>query len=189
MVTTRTKLALLLAAAVAGGCATGPDSPVAPARTLDRSPLFAAGGATQQVTGHANMLLPVFGGAEQKYSQSAIRHADGTFSGEFELRSEQTEPPIRIHGSVTCFTIVPTPEGGMARLAGIIEQSNFAGAPAGTYAIWTIIDTGEGANSPPDLTSDFFAPFPPAIAEAHCAVGFNLAPFIPVEGGNLQVHP
>jgi hypothetical protein len=147
----------------------------------DLSPLFAMGGATQQVTGHANVFLPVFQ-AEQRYSNSAVRHANGTFSGEFQLISEQ-EGGITIHGDVLCFTIVAN---RIARMAGVIERSDPEGF-AGAHVVWTVVDNGEGANSTPDQTSDFFL-VPPAVAQTHCAVGFAL-PLLPVLSGNLQVHP
>jgi hypothetical protein len=179
MLTMRRRLALVLGVAV-GGCTAGPDGALGPGRTFDGSPLFAAGGATQQVTGHANVFLPLFQ-AEQKYSNSAVRHADGSVSGEFELKSEQ-DGGVRVHGNVICFTIV----GNRARMGGIVEQSSEP-AFVGLHVVWTVVDNGEGKNDPPDQTSDFFV-VPPAIAQAHCATGFNL-PLLPVLGGNLQVHP
>jgi hypothetical protein len=172
---------LFLAVAILG-CEAVSDRMLAPDRDADvAKPALSNGGLTQQVTGHANVFLPNFQ-AEQKYSNSAIRHADGTVSGEFQLKSEQ-DGGVRIHGNVICFTIV----GNTARLGGVIEKSS---EPAfeGVHVVWTIIDNGEGRNDPPDLTSDFFGATP-AQAQFHCAVGFNLAPFLPVLGGNLQVHP
>jgi len=143
---------------------------------------LAAGGATEQVTGHANIFLTVFQ-AEEKYSNSAIRHRDGSVSGEFEIKSEQ-DGGLRVHGNVICFTIVG---GQLARMAGVVEQSDADFVPPGTPVVWTIVDNGEGNNDPPDLTSDFFLATP-AQAQFHCDVGFALA-FLPVRGGNLQVHP
>lgn len=177
---TSRKASVLLVIAALAGCATNSDqSLTAPAQRLDA----AAGGVTESVTGHANMQLPTFGNAIQRYSQSAVRHSDLTVSGEFELRSEQDDG-VRLHGDVSCFTIV----GNTARLAGLIDQSNAAFAPVGAYVLWTIVDNGEGGNAPPDLTTDFIGGVSAATAMAHCNVGFNLGPFIPVMSGNLQVH-
>jgi hypothetical protein len=147
-------------------------------------PLFERSDVQQQVTGHANIILTAFGGAEEKYSNSAIRHADGTFSGEFQLKSAQ-DGGLAIHGNVICFKIVAD---RVAWLGGVVEHSNTPLAPPGTEVIWTVIDNGEGANDPPDLTSDFFTSVP-VLTQAHCTVGLNLAPFLPVLSGNLQVHP
>jgi len=176
---------VLFLGVVALGCTVTPDRIVTvPNSTFDRVGA-AASGVQQEVTGHANILLPFFANAEEKYSNSAIRHADGSVSGEFELKSNQVAGGLRIHGDVVCFTII----GNTARLAGLVEQSDTPLAPEGTYFVWTIVDNGEGQNDPPDLTSDFVGPFPSAAAAAfHCATGFNVAPFYPVESGNLQVH-
>lgn len=187
MTTTSGRTALFLGIA-ALGCTAAPDRVVAPDRTIGGSDAsFAqvgatASGAQQRVTGHATIFLPGFN-AEEKYSNSAIRHADGSVSGQFELKSAQ-DGGLRIHGDVVCFTIV----GNTARIAGRVDKSNTTLVPEGTYVIWTVVDNGEGANDPPDTTSDFFGPFNEAGANAHCAVGFNLAPFLPVLDGNLQVH-
>jgi hypothetical protein len=179
MLATQRSAVLVLAAAVLG-CATGSDGPAAPARDADLSPLLRKGGLQQRVTGHANIFLPNFQ-AEEKYSNSAIRHADGSVTGEFQLKSAQ-DGGLRIHGNVICFTIV----GNTARLAGVIERSSDPTIPAGVHTVWTIVDNGEGNNDPPDLTSDFFGALP-AQAQFHCAVGFIL-PLLPVLSGNLQVH-
>jgi hypothetical protein len=169
--------AVLLCGAALIGCSGNADRELtAP------EPILEAAAAGPHVTGHATVALPAFGGAEQKYSQSAIRHSDGSVSGEFQLKSEQEEPALRIHGNVICFTVV----GNTARLGGVIEHSNTALAPPGTFVVWTVVDNGEGNKSPPDQTSDFFV-VDPATAQFHCAVGFNL-PLMPVVGGNLQVH-
>jgi len=178
---------VLFLGVVALGCTATQDrgvtGPNAPSARFDRVGA-AASGAQQQVTGHANILLPFFQNAEEKYSNNAIRHADGTVSGEFELKSTQVVGGLRIHGDVVCFTII----GNTARLAGLVEQSDTPLAPEGTYFVWTIVDNGEGQNDPPDLTSDFIGPVAAATAAFHCATGINVAPFYPVQSGNLQVH-
>ena len=175
MLTTTKRPVILLAVAFIG-CTTAPDrGPTAP-------PSLAASGLQERVTGHANILLANLGNAEEKYSNNAIRHADGSVSGQFQLKTEQANGG-NIHGSIVCFTIT----GNTARLAGLVEKSTTPLAPEGTYLVWTVVDNGEGKNDPPDATSDFF---PTTLAGAlfHCNVGFNLAPFFPVLGGNLQVH-
>jgi hypothetical protein len=170
---------VLLFAAAAAGCA-GPSEPTAPLTNAGGSRIAAAAGGRQQaVTGHANIFLANFQ-AEEKYSQSAIKHSDGSVSGEFELKSEQ-DGGLRVHGSLVCFTVV----GNTARLAGLVESSTEPSFE-GFHAVWTVVDNGEGANDPPDLTSDFF--LASAVqAQFHCNVGFNLGA-TPVLSGNLQVH-
>jgi hypothetical protein len=177
------KASLLLSIAALVGCTSGSDQNVTGLISPPSDARLAAGGVQQQVTGHANIELPAFGNAVERYSQSAIRHADGTVSGQFELSSEQ-DGGLRIHGDVFCFTVV----GNTVRLGGQIDQSDADFIPVGSYVVWTIVDNGEGANSPPDLTTDFLGPTSQAVAAAHCLAGFNLGPFYPVSSGNLQVH-
>ena len=175
---TTTRVSLLLAAALLAACSTdgAPGGDVVAPR-----PNLAASGAQQRVTGHANLILASLGNAEEIYSNAAIRHADGTVSGEWQLKTEQTDGGV-LHGIVTCFTIV----GNRARLAGVVDRSTTPLANVGDHVIWTVVDNGEGNAAPPDQTSDFF-PVGPLTAAAHCATGFSLA-LIPVLGGNLQVH-
>jgi hypothetical protein len=179
---------VLFLGVVALGCTATPDRGVTgPNARLNQvnaafDRVAAASGTQQQVTGHANILLPFFQNAEEKYSNSAIRHADGTVTGEFELKSAQ-EGGLRIHGDVVCFTIV----GNVARLGGHIDQSTVPGLED-AFVAWTVVDNGEGQNDPPDLTSDFIGPVSAGFAAFHCATGFDLGPFLPVLSGNLQVQ-
>jgi len=148
---------------------------------LSKPTLERADAQEQQVTGQATIVLDNFNNALEKYTQSAIRHADGTFSGEFELKSEQ-DTGLRVHGDVVCFKVI----GNTAYLAGVIDQSDTEGAPPGSYVLWNIVDNGEGANSPPDLTSDFYV-LPLDLVTLQCTEGIDLGAF-PVVNGNLQVH-
>ena len=181
----RIKLALVLVAgSTLASCSSSRDLVAPQARPiLSRPTLDRADDQQQQVTGQATIILDNFNNASEKYTQSAIRHTDGTFSGDFELRSEQA-PGIRIHGDVVCFKII----GNTAYLAGVIDQSDDpTGAPVGSYVLWNIVDNGEGANSPPDLTSDFYAFLSPDLVTLQCTEGIDLGAF-PVVNGNLQVH-
>jgi hypothetical protein len=173
---------VLLLAAAAAGCA-GPSEPTVPLTTAGGSRIAAdAGGRQQAVTGHANIFLSNFQ-AEEKYSSNAIRHSDGSVSGEFELKSEQ-DAGVRLHGDVVCFTVV----GNTARVAGFVDSSTEPSFE-GLHVVWTVVDNGEGANDPPDLTSDFFLVVSAASAQFHCDVGFAFTtPIFPVLSGNLQVH-
>ena len=180
----RTKLALLLVAgSTLASCSSSRDLVAPNARPiLSRPTLDRADAQQQQVTGQATIILDNFNNALEKYTQSAIRHADGTFSGEFELKSEQGTG-LRIHGDVVCFKVI----GNTAYLAGVIDQSDDPeGAPVGSYVLWSVVDNGEGANSPPDLTSDFYV-LPPDLVALQCTEGIDLGAF-PVVNGNLQVH-
>lgn len=174
---------LVVTVAALTACSAADRALTAPAPGPARAGLsLASSGVEQSVTGHANIVLDYFNNAIERYSQSAIRHADGSFSGEFELSSQQAGS-LRIHGDVVCFHIV----GNTAYLAGIVDQSNYEGVTPGSYVVWNVIDNGEGANDPPDLTSDFWEVSPEG-ATFQCTQGIEFFT-LPVVSGNLQVHP
>jgi hypothetical protein len=139
--------------------------------------------AGRQVTGSATILLPNFGNALERYSVSALRHPDGSVTGEFEEYSGQ-EGGQRIHAQVVCFTVT----GNSARLAARIDQTNVWFGPVGSYVVWSVIDNGEGVKSTPDQTTDIFFGGTAAQADFQCRTGYNLAPFFPSFRGNLQVQ-
>lgn len=173
--------AMLLCAVVVAGCSAGSDT-TAPKRSAAVDVSLASSGAGSHVTGSATILLPDFGNAVERYSLSAIRHADGSVSGQFEETSEQ-DGGQRIHASVYCFTVV----GNSARLAAQLDQSNVPFGPVGSYVIWSLTDNGEGAKSPPDVTTDIFFGASEAVAAFHCRTGVPLTPYYPSIRGNLQV--
>ena len=139
----------------------------------------------QSVTGHYQF-IGINTGNDFKYSLSAIRHADGSVSGEFEERVilDSSGDFIRqTHGTVTCFEIV----GNMARIGGLVDQATDPRFLPGTEFRLVVVDNGNGANDPPDLGSNARFGFP-GTAEAFCNAGtpFNLEP---VEHGNVEVRP
>lgn len=173
---------LLCVIAAAAGCS-GRDSESASQRFVPLAPSLSVSQNGQRVTGNATVLLPSFGDALERYSVSAIRHADGGVSGELEETSEQ-EGGQRIHARVYCFTVT----GNSARLAARLDQTNVPFGPAGSYVVWSVIDNGQGAKSAPDQTTDIFFGATQAHADFHCSVGFNLAPYFSSLRGNLQVE-
>ena len=174
---------LLCAMAMVAGCgaSTEPTSP----RLSQVEASFSSSAADQQhVTGNITMLLPDFGNALERYSLSAIRHADGRVTGELEETSEQ-DGGQRVHAQMYCFTIV----GKTARLAARVDQTNVPFGPAGTYVVWSVVDNGEGAKSAPDQSTDLFFNATQAAADLHCGTGIaRIAPFYPSIRGNLQVN-
>lgn len=173
---------MVLCAVVVVGCSGGSDV-AGPQRTAVTPSLTSRIAQQERVTGSATILLPLFGNAEERYSLSAIRQSDGSVTGEFEEFSEQ-EGGQRIHAQVYCFTVT----GNSARLAARIDQTNVSFGPVGSYVVWSVIDNGEGAKSPPDETTDIFFGGTQAQADTHCRTGFKLAPFYSSLRGNLQVE-
>ena len=129
------------------------------------------------VTGSS--MIPVFDG-EQHWQYSAVKHKDGSFSGELQLFTSQTNGG-RIHGNIVCFA--SDASTGNARLAVQIESSTSILAPEGSYAIWSVKDNGPG-NS--DQTSDLF-PVSAAQAAFHCSNGFALG-MVANQRGQIKVH-
>jgi hypothetical protein len=147
-------------------------------------PLQANGGSSvESVTGHAEFVTP--SGIRFRYSVDAIRHKDGSVSGEFENHVDNVttgEFILRAHVAIVCFTVT----GNIARIGGIIErQEGGAPLPADPQGFITVVDNGEDADDLPDLAS------PPAVAPGsaflHCTTGLD-QPLIPVEHGNIQVR-
>lgn len=157
-----------------------------PAASFDRE----ASDVMEGATGHYEF-VGINTGNDFKYSLSAIRHADGTISGEVEERTtfNETGDLVRdMHGTVTCLTIV----GNTAFVAGIVDrvvsyapgQENLV--PGAGFRL-VVVDNGNGAKDPPDLGSN--ARFGlPATSAAFCEhpVPFNLEP---IEHGNIEIRP
>lgn len=139
----------------------------------------------QSVTGHYQF-VGINTGNDFKYSVAAIRHEDGSVSGEFEERvilASTGEFIRQTHGTVTCFQIV----GNMARIGGLVDQATDPRFLPGTEFRLVVVDNGEGASDPPDLGSNARFGFP-GTAQAFCDAGtaFNLEP---VQHGNVEVRP
>ena len=153
------------------------------------APTFSAEASTpngfQSVTGHYQF-VGINTGNDFKYSFSAIRHVDGSISGEFEERVvlNSTGDFVRqTHGTVTCLQIV----GKMARIGGLVDQATDPRFLPGTEFRLVVVDNGQGQSGDPDLGSN--ARFGvPGSARTFCNAGtaFNLEP---VEHGNIEVRP
>ena len=137
----------------------------------------------ESVTGHGAFVNAL--GNHIRFSVSAIRHRDGSVSGEAEEHAQTPAGDFirRGHATVVCFTV----SGNVARIGVVVDQSRGAGSAPGTEAFVTLVDNGEGNNAPPDLASVALAG-PPGTAQAHCDVGFA-RPMFPIDSGNIQVRP
>jgi hypothetical protein len=139
----------------------------------------------QSVTGHYQF-VGINTGNDFKYSVAAIRHDDGSVSGEFEERvtlASTGEFIRQTHGTVTCFQIV----GNVARIGGLVDNATDPRFLPGTEFRLIVVDNGQGASDPPDLGSNARFGFP-GTAQAFCDAGtaFNLEP---VQHGNVEVRP
>lgn len=178
---------LLLGATGLVACGATPESSTSPPSVTDPSLSVTAansqGANGERVTGDVTIILPQWGNALERFSLSAIRHNDGSVTGEFEETSAQ-QGGQRIHAQIACFNVV----GKTARLAARIDQTNVPFGPAGSYVVWSVIDNGQGAKGPPDETTDVYFNGTEAQAQYHCRTGYPLAPYYPSLRGNLQVR-
>lgn len=171
---------VVMAGTGCGSDVTAPRSAIAPP-----SASFAKGGGDDsgdRVTGSAAIVLPGFANSLEHYSVSAIRHRDGSVSGELEEFSEQ-DGGQRIHGSVVCFTVA----GNTARLAARLDRSDVPFGPVGSYVIWSVVDDGTGKAAEPDLSTDIYFGADERVARFHCDTGAPLAPYYPSVRGELHV--
>jgi hypothetical protein len=168
----------ILCAAVLAGC----DSGLEPTATRPTAlPLFSQGSGpvVQSATGAGHFTV---GGELRTFSFTALRYADGTVQGEYELLSRLTG--TRIHGDVTCLSVV----GNQAWIGGVQEHSNNPAILPGGENGFRVADNGEGANDPPDQMSLMFVNAAPGFAQAYCNARPPAPALNPIEAGNIQVR-
>jgi len=137
----------------------------------------------ESVSGHVEFINAI--GNHIRYSIHAVRHRDGSVSGEGEEHAETPAGDFvrRTHVTVVCFTVA----GNVARIGVVVDQTRGAGLPPGTEGFLTVVDNGEGHEAPPDMASVGVAG-PPGSAQAHCDRGLP-RPLFPIDAGNIQVRP
>ena len=179
---------LFLACAPEGGRLTEPPMALsaveAELEDLDRSPMGHRG--NQSATGHANQTLA---GELRTFSFSAIRHRDGTVTGQFQLHNRATD--VVIHGEVTCLLAIARPHQGAAFMGGVVTRvdGNAPGFFDGRPVMFSAFDNGEGANARFDELTGLVATTPETVAR-QCAFGLRVGGGpTPVEDGNIQVRP
>ena len=156
----------------------------------------------QTVSGHVELDMPNVDFPEfnvfEKYSFTAVKHQDGSVTGQFTVYDNYPDYTSRlrivVQGIVTCFTIQP--DGKTAWLGGTVTNGDyvFEGetySVTGTDANWIVVDNGEGNNAPTDEASDLsFAFDPGTTADNNCANGdspnYGYGPLL---RGNIKVKP
>jgi hypothetical protein len=172
--------ATLCAAAVAFGCGS-PAADHSSAATTSAA-LSTAG---QRATGAGHVVI---GDARRTFAFTAVRHQDGTVSGEAELFNRATG--FLVHGEVICMTVI----GNHAWIGAIIKQPIVSFCD-GTNMYFHVQDNGEGPERRTDLLSgaeacDVAGPAAVALDLAYCesAGAIDPLPMFPIEDGNIQVH-
>jgi hypothetical protein len=118
----------------------------------------------------------------QDFGFNAKLKSDGGAAGWYTYRDVEDGTPFTANGRVTCLTVI----GNDAWIGGTIESSNDP-TLVGLGAWWHVTDNGEGAGSPPDITTFLGVGSLTATADFcanHPAYRF---PFT-IDGGNIQVR-
>jgi hypothetical protein len=147
----------------------------------------AAERGNQSATGHANTSTA---GALRTFSFSAIRHKDGTVTGQFQLINRFDGTAV-IHGEVTCLLAIARPHQGAAFMGGVVTRvdGDAPGFFPGRPVVFSAFDNGEGANEPPDQITGM-VPTSPEVRARQCTFGIRVGSGpIPIEDGNIQVRP
>lgn len=118
-------------------------------------------------------------GSIRKFTISAVKHRDGTASGQYDLALaplellkdfDITPPLLRFHGTVTCMTVI----GNSAYIGGVVDRQRngglFFGREDFTGVAIELIDNGEGPDAVPDQISSIFVYFPdtPTTPQDYC---------------------
>jgi hypothetical protein len=113
------------------------------------SPTAFANGVIHKVSvGSADILPPP--GTDANFSLSAVQHADGTVTGQWQdTFFGRGVPALAIHVEIDCLVVV----GNEAWVSGVITHPD---SLAGLGAITRVSDNGTSANDPPDQVSFTF---------------------------------
>jgi hypothetical protein len=146
-----------------------------------------ADGVLQSVTGSGDFVGS--NGALVTFSYSAIKHGDGSVSGQYEIHLRSLDAVFQ--GPVTCFSVAGN-HGWVGGIAERVRSSNPDIAALEGNDMWfQVQDNGQGANDPPDLTTSIgVTPVggPPGQAQAYCDAMRPPVTFHPVVHGNIQVR-
>ena len=182
------------AIALAFGACT--DLPVA--LDTDLQPAFArgaGGGIVHSATGGSHRFFNDAARTKRKFSFTAREHADGTFSGQFQLNimglvgffgSENPAITRFLHAEVLCLSV----EGNEAWIGGVIRSSSIPGN-IGKETGFRVRDNGQGKSAPPDEISGTTFPLPDLFPPGHAAAWCEDQPLrglLEVVQGNLQVR-
>jgi hypothetical protein len=122
------------------------------------------------------------------FSFSAVSHADGTTSGQYQYNFQANG--FAIHGPVTCVSR----SDNQVWVGGIVDRvvtdnPAFEGL-AGLEMWWRSVDNGEGTAATPDMTTGVGFGFAGSTitAASWCADQPALLPLRVVDNGNIQMH-
>ncbi len=190
------KLALLgLAAVFVAACDAPSSTQPSLGSTLDPDGnVVATDGVTASATGSGHVHIPG-DGSIRKFTVSAVKRANGTVSGQYDLESGPSDllrdfgispALIALHGTITCMTVV----GNSAYLGGTVDHFKnadlFFGPEMTGVAIELIDHSAEGL---PDEISSVAVYIPSSMStpEDYCASPAP-GPVFPIDQGNIHVR-
>lgn len=138
-------------------------------------------------------------GTKQKrqFSFSAVKHRDGTVTGNATLQNPAFD--FRAQFDISCLRVtrgvtnpVTGEVGNRADVGGVVRKSNDPGLPEGTRGFFTVFDHGEPGKDR-DTISPVFFDFQVPAANCEFILTDPTAPSnivqIVIESGNIQVRP
>jgi hypothetical protein len=131
----------------------------------------------QSATGQGSLIQA---DERRTFAFSAVKHADGSVRGEFQLINRLSG--VIIHGTVLCLTVVGTD----AWLGGVIDHSNLDLSDETSFRVR---DNGEGRQTEPDGISLMNVNQPSGFAAEYCASTPQYPPLNAIVAGNIQVRP
>ena len=142
--------------------------------------------------GHGNLIT---GGELRSFSFAAVRHADGTVTGNAQVKNRSLD--VTLHIAIDCLKFE---QGNRAIMSGPITRSSNPGLIVpGRIAVFGVEDNGEGGAAPADriTTIPDYAPpkscneftFVDSTLRDVAALGVVVRPLTPIFNGNIQVRP
>jgi hypothetical protein len=153
----------------------GPTTPIEPAAVV-------TGGVTGSATGSGHYTS---GGELRTLGFSAVAHADGSASGEYQVTIHAIDRFF--HVSVTCLVV----RNDTAWVAGIIDRTNHPVIVPGTVSYFWMFDDGEGPDAVDEVSTARINDVPGADRQ-FCTLtpdeAFSGLPGNEIEHGNVQVR-
>ena len=140
-------------------------------------------GVSGHITGSAHFQVFAANGLGlRKLTFNAIRHADGSVSGQWNIVAGASI----IHGDIDCLTILPG--GEIARFSGVVTNALFTTFQVGTAFAIQVVDNDAG----PDAASEVraFRNAAPEVGRLFCETGEAPAEveMMDMELGKIQIH-
>lgn len=152
----------------------------------------ATGASNPFAGGHGNLIS---GGELRTFSFAALRHADGTVSGNVQVKNRALD--VVAHVDVDCLKF----EGGNRAIVGgtITHSSNPQLIVPGRISVFGVEDNGEGEGAPPDRITTIPDYAPPKSCNEFTFDGDRLVEganpsvvvrvLTPITAGNIRVQP